>query len=227
MTVKYNVTGAKRKELVELVSNFTGFKAVYKGAPSFAYEIGLYTVDKNGTLTIDERANDEIVERLLEMLYDNSFEAESLPEADEPETEAETVSGDILIPKETLSEEAFENLGKLISNKEELIKKALGIDDATVTEKDGNICFAWIAEGTNPDEVTAITQFVTALCDMAKKQKRINTTEADVENEKYAFRCFLLRLGFIGSEYKATRKVLLKRLEGSSAFRTQKEEVAE
>ena len=225
MTVKYNVTGAKRKELVELVSNFTGFNAVYKGAPSFAYEIGLYTVDKNGTLHIDERANDEIVERLLEMLYDNSFEAESLPEADEPETE--TVSGDILIPKATLSEEAFENLGKLISNKEDLIKKALGINEATVTEKDGNICFAWIAEGTNPDEVTAITQFVTALCDMAKKQKRINTTEADVENEKYAFRCFLLRLGFIGSEYKATRKVLLKRLEGSSAFRTQKEEVAE
>lgn len=225
MTVKYNVTGAKRKELVELVSNFTGFKAVYKGAPSFAYEIGLYTVDKNGTLTIDERANDEIVERLLEMLYDNSFEAESLPEANEPETE--TVSGDILIPKATLSEEAFENLRKLISNKEDLIKKALGIDEATVTEKDGNICFAWIAEGTNPDEVTAITQFVTALCDMAKKQKRINTTEADVENAKYAFRCFLLRLGFIGSEYKATRKVLLKRLEGSSAFRTQKEEVAE
>ena len=112
-------------------------------------------------------------------------------------------------------------------DEEELIKKALGIDDATVTEKDGNICFAWIAEGTNPDEVTAITQFVTALCDMAKKQKRINTTEADVENEKYAFRCFLLRLGFIGSEYKATRKVLLKRLEGSSAFRTQKEGVAE
>ena len=121
----------------------------------------------------------------------------------------------------------FENLKKLIYNKEELIKKALGIDEATVTEKDGNICFAWIAEGTNPDEVTAITQFVTALCDMAKKQKRINTTEADVENEKYAFRCFLLRLGFIGSEYKATRKVLLKRLEGSSAFRTQKEGVAE
>ena len=225
MTVKYNVTGAKRKELVELIANFTGCNAVYKGAPSFAYEVDYFTIDKNGTLSFDDRADSEVIERLLEMLYDNSFEAESLPEADEPETE--TVSGAILIPKATLSEEAFENLGKLISNKEELIKKALGIDEASVTEKDGNICFAWIAEGTNPDEVTAITQFVTALCDMAKKQKRINTTEADVENEKYAFRCFLLRLGFIGSEYKATRKVLLKRLEGSSAFRTQKEEVAE
>ena len=35
----------------------------------------------------------------------------------------------------------------------------------------------------------------------------------------YAFRCFLLRLGFIGSEYKAERKILLKNLSGSSAFK--------
>lgn len=225
MTVKYNVTGAKRKELVELVANFTGCNTVYKGAPSFAYEVDYFTIDKNGTLSFDDRADSEVIERLLEMLYDNSFEAESLPEADEPETEM--VSGDILIPKATLSEEAFENLKKLISNKEDLIKKALGITTATITENDGNICFPWIAEGTNPEDVNAIAQFVSAIVEMAKKQKRINTTEADVENEKYAFRCFLLRLGFIGSEYKATRKVLLKRLEGSSAFRTQKEKVAE
>ena len=225
MTVKYNLTGAKRKELVELIANFTGCNAVYKGAPSFAYEVDYFTIDKNGTLSFDDRADSEVIERLLEMLYDNSFEAESLPEADEPETE--TVSGDILIPEATLSEEAFENLGKLISNKEDLIKKALGITTATITKNDGNICFPWIAEGIKPEDVNAIAQFVSAIVEMAKKQKRINTTEADVENEKYAFRCFLLRLGFIGSEYKATRKVLLKRLEGSSAFRTQKEEVAE
>ena len=225
MTVKINAQGAERKRLVLTIAKWLDMPAKYCGAPTFNYEVDYFTIDKNGSLHFDDSADSEVIERLLEMLYDNSFEAESLPEADEPETE--TVSGDILIPKANLSEEAFENLKKLISNKEELIKKALGIDDATVTEKDGNICFAWIAEGTNPDEVTAITQFVTALCDMAKKQKRINTTEADVENEKYAFRCFLLRLGFIGSEYKATRKVLLKRLEGSSAFRTQKEEVAE
>ena len=228
MTVKYNVTGAKRKELVELIANFTGCNAVYKGAPSFAYEVDYFTIDKNGALSFDDRADSEVIERLLEMLYDNSFEAESLPEADEPEEkEADTVSGGIWVPKETLSEEAFENLEKLISNKEDLIKKALGITTATITKNDGNICFPWIAEGTKPEDVNAIAQFVSAIVEMAKKQKRINTTEADVENEKYAFRCFLLRLGFIGSEYKATRKVLLKRLEGSSAFRTQKEEVAE
>ena len=39
-----------------------------------------------------------------------------------------------------------------------------------------------------------------------------------------AFRCFLLRLGYIGPEYKEIRKRLLERLNGSSAFRTEKKE---
>ncbi|NCC69938.1 MAG: virulence protein, partial [Clostridia bacterium] len=58
----------------------------------------------------------------------------------------------------------------------------------------------------------------------------VNSTEKAVENEKYAFRCFLLRLGFIGSEYKSERKILLANLTGSSAFKngqTKDEEVKE
>ena len=54
---------------------------------------------------------------------------------------------------------------------------------------------------------------------MALKQKRITTKEKPVDNEKYAFRCFLIRLGFIGAEYKSARKILLKNLSGSSAFK--------
>jgi hypothetical protein len=38
-------------------------------------------------------------------------------------------------------------------------------------------------------------------------------------NEKYTFRCFLLRLGFIGPEYKDERKILLRNLSGSSAYK--------
>ena len=54
---------------------------------------------------------------------------------------------------------------------------------------------------------------------MAQRQKRVIPTAADTDNDKYTFRCFLLRLGFIGNDYKATRKVLLKNLTGNSAFR--------
>ena len=61
------------------------------------------------------------------------------------------------------------------------------------------------------------------LCAMAKEAKRVTAKEAEVESEKYAFRCFLLRLGFVGSECKAQRKLLMRRLSGSSAFRNKEE----
>ena len=44
--------------------------------------------------------------------------------------------------------------------------------------------------------------------------------EKATDNEMYAFRCFLLRLGFIGDEYKAARKILLRNFTGSAAFKS-------
>ena len=53
---------------------------------------------------------------------------------------------------------------------------------------------------------------------MAKGAKRVTATEKEVDSEKYAFRGFLLRLGFIGADSKEQRKHLLKNLSGSAAF---------
>ena len=62
--VAYNVTGVHRKQLVVAVSEFTNIEPEYKAAPSFAYEIGEYTVDKEGTLTGPE--NPALIESLKE-----------------------------------------------------------------------------------------------------------------------------------------------------------------
>jgi hypothetical protein len=59
---------------------------------------------------------------------------------------------------------------------------------------------------------------------MSMKQKRVTAKPKENENEKYSFRCFLLRLGFIGDAFKADRKILLANLNGSSAFKSKKEE---
>ncbi len=53
---------------------------------------------------------------------------------------------------------------------------------------------------------------------MAKESVRVTATEKEVESEKYAFRGFLLRLGFIGTDSKEHRKILMKNLSGSAAF---------
>lgn len=221
MTVRYNVTGTKRKELVQLIANFTGCESKYKGAPTFAYEVDYFTIDKSGALSFDDRADSEVIERLLEMLYDNGFEAEALPEADEPtEATEQKTDGAGLIVTIPFDKVSMGNLTKLLEVKGNLIKKALGIDDLPLSMNEDSVSFLWFQnEVLSPDYINAYTEFISLLCQMTTKQKRITATEKEYDNEKYAFRCFLLRLGFIGAEHKVARKILLQRLEGSSAFK--------
>jgi hypothetical protein len=61
---------------------------------------------------------------------------------------------------------------------------------------------------------------------MANSLRWVTATSKELENEKYAFRCFLLRLGFIGAEYKTTRKLLLSSLAGNASYKEQKAEVS-
>ena len=69
--------------------------------------------------------------------------------------------------------------------------------------------------------------FISKLVEIAKRQKWVAAKQTDVENEKYAFRCFLLKLGFVGNEFKTARKILLRNFEGSSAFKSGKKSEVE
>ncbi len=76
MQVKYNVTGARRKELVKVISVTTGAKAEYKFMPICNYEIDYFTVTKDGTLLFDDCADSEEVEQVLESIAAAGFECE-------------------------------------------------------------------------------------------------------------------------------------------------------
>ena len=117
-----------------------------------------------------------------------------------------------------LDKVAVGNLTKLLDAKGNLIRKALGITDLRIEVLDDRVAFPWFSQ-VDADSAAAYTHFISALCEMSRNAKRVTATEKPVDNEKYAFRCFLLRLGFIGSEYKMERKILLKNLTGSSAFK--------
>ena len=235
-TANYNVTGSDRKELVNLVAETIGSPAKYQGAPSFAYTVDYITIDRNGALSFDDRADTEVIENLLEQLAEHGFTAE-LPETapDSPDTaensEVEEVPGDeeitehdetvgltIYLPKDKAN---IDLLRQLVQGKSGLIKKALGLKNLPIEEDSDEIVFPWFAGASDlsPDEVKAYTAFISALCKLSANAKRVSMTEKPVDNEKYAFRCFLLRLGFIGREHKITRKILLRNLEGSSAFK--------
>ena len=87
-------------------------------------------------------------------------------------------------------------------------------------DDDGCIDFPWLPSDTHPDTINAWMHFISALCEMARNAHRVSAKEKEIANEKYEFRCFLLRLGMIGDEYKQVRKILLKNLSGSAAFKS-------
>ena len=221
MKANYNVTGAARKALVSAISNITGDKAIYKLMPTCAYEIGDITVSKEGCIICEDA---DKLDRLMHNLIADGFTpetadapAESASEDDAPQTAADKGAGlTVALPLDCAD---VGNLTDLLEAKGSLIKKALGIDDLGFSIEDDKISFPWLEAMLPPDEIKTYLHFVAALCKLSKDQKRINATEKPVENEKYAFRCFLLRLGFIGNEYKAERKILLKNLSGNSSWK--------
>ena len=221
MTINYNRAGADRKPLIAAIADITGAEAKYLGAPSFAYQVDYFTIDRNGTITFDDRADSEEIENLIERLASMGFEAE--PVEQEADTGAEQPAAHdgltIQMPADSFTPEALNNLHSLIAAKGRLIRKALGVDLLPVQVEADTVSFPWFSGEATAEEVKAYTHLITALCDMARKQKRIIAREKDTDNDKYAFRCFLLRLGFIGAEYKEERKILLRNLAGNGAFK--------
>ena len=139
-----------------------------------------------------------------------------------PTEAAETAedSLSISLPRSLFTETALQNLDALLLSKGRLIRHAFDIREATYTLTDDRITFAWL-HGTITDETAkAYAEFISKFCLMARTQKRVTAKEKIVDNEKYAFRCFLLRLGMIGNAYKVSRKILLQNLTGSSAFKS-------
>ena len=125
----------------------------------------------------------------------------------------------ISIPRSFMTDDQISNLKALVRSKRSLIQDALRTDSLEIIVDDEKISFPWFESDAEGMENYSI--FITALCDTARKLHRVNTKEEKaVENKKYTFRCFLLRLGLIGDRYKEARKVLLRNLSGSAAFRT-------
>ena len=209
--MKMNYKGKQRKELAAAIAEITGEKAVYMKAPTYTYQIGIFTIGRNGDLI----CGDEVaLEELLHGLAEKGFTAEA-----EPQEDATNADGSGLTVTVPVTATSVENLKKLLEAKGALIKKALGVTDISIKVEDDKVLFPWFPEIPEPDEAKVYTEFIAAICRMSKEQKRIIATERHTDNEKFTFRVFLIRLGFIGDEYKTTRRILLQNLSGNSAWR--------
>jgi len=207
MNNKFNIEKSQRKALAQKIGELTGSEVKYLGVPSCGYQIGAYTLDKEAVLH-----GDELPDEIRSELQKAGYTAE-----DEP------VALTISMPRDFFTEQSMNNLLQLIANKKTLLKHALNTESLAVNECEETVEFPWFTVEKDGD-ADAYAKFITMFCEFAKNLQRVVNKPDTSDNEKYAFRCFLLRLGMIGEEYKPVRRVLLRRLTGSSAFRHGKPE---
>lgn len=241
-----------RKKIIETLEEYTGVKAKYLGAPSFAYQVSInektYTIDRFGKITL------EGVEVEIEALI-NGIITEKEVAAQELAQENEALELEVTIPMEGHTGATLRNMLNMLYSKQHIIKKVFeietdiletdfieGLNKANIqtieefkTEIAGKqqsayrgiefdftndtITFTFANTSPEADKIETYTQFISLLSQSAKALKYASPKPTATDNYKFTMRTWLLRLGFVGNEYKKARRLLLENLEGNGAYR--------
>ena len=335
--LKFNRNTEERKTVAARLGELTGMQPFYTRAPRYAYEVGPYTIDRDGDLFVDEdQADADVLTALMNEglitggevvgdaderepdtepdgmqeareIQDGAGESEEIedpestefdmtgsdsisdedaseesvseePQSDGPDTEEtdhaapedpEDTDGDAAgeepldmnmnfeIPLGAHTGATLRNLVNLIYSRGPLVNQATGghfeadaglieaLKDDRCTYTRANffravadyedqhgkslygltitpetVSFTGFGEAADVDHLRAFGHLAVMMNNQALHQKRIQAKAVDAANEKYAMRIWLVRIGMDGEEFKQTRKILMEKLTGHSAFRT-------
>lgn len=210
MNIKYKVSEEGLKKLADVISGILGWGAKYINGDSVMYEIGNYTLTRDGVLKCPVMVTGRLLNTLVENIAKHGFEPH----------EIEKDSFTVCMEKSYMDEQSLRNLMQIVENKAELFKKVFETDKITVEVDENNISFPWFTLHNYDNEALVYSRFIIALCDMAKKQKKVIPKKLITNgDEKYHMRMFLIRLGLKGDDNKNIRKILLKNLSGDSCHK--------
>ena len=240
-----------RKELVNAITSVTGRKMQYQGPPTFVFTDGTFSVTREGNLEVDNlKKNVGVLKELAaQKLIDNSWDEDrDVISIDLPmkkhSVRSLTYLLQIVWSKEDLINKAVgcragfkisqDFISKLREEPPTSVSEFLSLweefggPEATKgisfdTEK---IYFTGFPYTEDAEWVKTYTDLVGAIGNEAYIARRIKFAKPEVENEKYYFRVWLVRIGFDGEEYKTSRKKLLSNLSGNSAFRTEEQRLS-
>lgn len=243
---KIMTNAESRKNVVKALAEHLGETAVYVGPPSFAYQVGNITVDREGKIILEDESR---TEEVMTVLTECGFLGNS--------GEEETSYTGIRIPVGDMGAQGIINLLNMLHAKQYLINKAIGqegfsVSDSLITDLEAGefqeagevIAFIGNHEGSNagfafledtilftgfpyteePTAVKAYTALASKMVQSAGMQKRISPKPTVEENEKYYMRSWMVRIGLGGKDTKEERAFLLNRLKGHTAFRTPADE---
>ena len=245
----FKVTGIERKQVANIISEVIGQEDSYDGAPKFSYRAGGWVIDREGIVTTPEtsigdkedirsvfdalKAAGSIVadkgtvsfsleghtgntlRNVVNLIWSKHSLLKKALDWHQDIVPASLVNAINAVPIATL-----EDFAKVVNDGIDA-GKIVGESDLDFDIADRTISYSFSNDSMDFDEVAAFIALCWQINEQAKKQKFTSTKQKEVENDKYAMRCFLLKLGFVGEAFKSERKVLLARLDGNAAFRTE------
>lgn len=244
MNMKTQVTD--RRILIDALSEHLGVPAEYAGAPTFAYRIGKITVERDGSLSSE---SDLDLEALKPYLMQKGFIA------DDSGTMCITCSADdftaenlrnliyMLYAKQYLLNQVTQTQNllirtALITRLREQEELTLDLIQAALLDskaaggvvgfeyQNGKVSMAFPFDESKPLEWAVYGELLSKIVAAARDAKRVQPTIQKPENEKYAMRSWLLRLGYVGPAFKSSRQVLMQNLKGQAAFATEEKATA-
>lgn len=156
----FRIEKDQRKQLAHKLAELTGVSYRYMGIPSYAYQIGEITVALDGTIDFGDAISGEELENLLARLAKAGFQMEETPIGHD----------DLLIvemPAELFDDRIFENLDRILENKETFIKHALQTPHLHYDVVGDKVRFPWFTVQQDGD-ADAYCTFISMLCDFAK-----------------------------------------------------------
>lgn len=231
-----------RQLLVAALERETGQTAAYSGMPTFRYQVGPYTVLRDGSMEVPEaKANAAILRRLAEQgLIERLAEAPSGIAFDASGFDGRIMNNVVnaLAAKEVLINRAIA-VPNAFHMKADLVKELKAVSPTTMSEfmavlnrcgGDSAIKGLWLSADqlvfTGFPETQACRMLAERIVHSAVTNRWIKAKAPKVTNDKYSFRVWLNSLGMTGPDYADTRAELLKNLSGDSCFRTPEQRAA-
>ncbi len=223
----FKASGVERKQIASVIAEALGEEVKYLGPPTFAYRIAGWTIDRSGVVTSPEIEDNEIFRTVLEALKTAGVTADGngtiTISLNDHNGNSLRNTINLIWSKQSLIQKALDWHAPIIPNGlvnainavpidsleefAEVINKA--IDAGTIEEEsqlefdivDKTISFSFFNASLNSEEVLAFITFCQRINEQGMKQKFSSTRQRESTNDRYSFRCYLLKLGFIGEEY--------------------------
>ena len=144
--------------------------------------------------------------------------AEGAETPDEAAPEEDTILT-ISVPRSKVPDDVLIRLQTIVLNKKVLFQRALQTDALPIETTDEEVSFPWFTLTGIDGEAEAYAQFISHLVKMADEQTRVLDKPYDGDNDKFAMRIFMVRMGMKGAQFALARKLMMHHLTGNSGWR--------